>query len=329
MTTDYVSYGTTVEESDHEKLPQPLLDLASACEDCAGFEVLGFRKLADTCYAVIVDVGDGTVDGGNAVGIRRRERLALCYVPKDMFPWEARALRTDFPLTMHQNHVRPGEPRSLCLYMEPWSTVERSWTPQRFLNRVLWWLRETANENLHRADQPLEQLFFESPLRVVLPQDHFERLNDPSYRLKFLGRNAKDSGITSLLGFVPNPSTDRDDAEKVCYPLSVLLPPVTHGVVEEFPQNLRELIEKLAERAGDVSGLFRDQLRSLFPEGKPLTLNSSGTDMILLIIGVPLQRSGEPETTAVYGFLITDSLGQLGEALGAFLKCAWANPLVY
>lgn len=319
MTTKYTPYGTTL-QSEQTDVPQPLCDLASACETHVGFDVHSFRKLTDSSYAVVVDVGDGTVDSGNSVGIRRRERLALCYVPDGVFPWEARALRTDFPLTMHQNHVRPGEPRSLCLYMESWSTVERSWTPQQFLSRVLWWLRETANENLHRADQPLEQLFFESPLRVVLPEDHFERLNDPSYRLKFLGRAATDTGITSLLGFIPNPSTTRDDAAKACYPLSVLLPPVTHGVVEEFPQNLRELIEKLAERAGDVSGLFRDQLRSLFAEGTSLPLDPSGRDMILLIIGVPLQRSGEPESTAVYGFLITDNLGRLGEALGAFFK---------
>ncbi|MFK9903114.1 hypothetical protein ACJEPZ_29480, partial [Klebsiella pneumoniae] len=64
------------------------------------------------------------------------------------------ALRKDFPVLSHQHAGEPGSPRILCLYEVSWSAVERSWTPERFLERIFWWLRESAELHLHREDQP-------------------------------------------------------------------------------------------------------------------------------------------------------------------------------
>ncbi|MGX7767260.1 hypothetical protein ACWREW_19060 [Escherichia coli] len=33
-----------------------------------------------------------------------------------------------------------------------WSAVERNWTPERFIERIFWWLRESAEQRLHRED---------------------------------------------------------------------------------------------------------------------------------------------------------------------------------
>ena len=313
--TEYISYGLPVSGSGKDNLPKLLLDLASACENYSGFDVCEFRSLSSDCYALIVDVGDGTFDSSNAVGIRRVERLALVFAPKDRFPWEVRALRADFPVTMHQNHAPPETPRSLCLYLEPWSTVERMWTPQEFLSRVLWWLRGTAEETLHRADQPLEQLFFESRQRFVLPEDHFERLSDPNYRIEFDRVRVEEVNLTTYRARATVAHSGTSLQESHCIPLTILLPPITHGRVEEFPVNLDELIQKLSDRGVNILGLLREEIEAFVPEGQGLEMDPAKPHLILLVIGTPLQRDGESETTAIYGFAMHVHFGQLGEDL--------------
>jgi len=44
------------------------------------------------------------------------------------------------------------------------------------LNRVLWWLAETAKGTLHREDQAVEQFYFRSPFEIILPQDFDEKI---------------------------------------------------------------------------------------------------------------------------------------------------------
>lgn len=186
MTTEYIDYGESLGKSVTSNLPAPLRDVADACSEHSAFDVVEFRRISSDSHALIVDVGDGTFDAKNRVGIRRFERLALAYNPVFGFPWEVRALRSDFPVTMHQNHVGPNSPRSLCLYVEPWSSVERVWNPHSFLGRVLWWLRETACENLHQEDQPLEQLFFRTRGSLCIAGGLFREThrNRLSYRFR-------------------------------------------------------------------------------------------------------------------------------------------------
>lgn len=318
--TEFLSYGRLLCESEKNILPKPLLDVAAACEDRSDIEVQGFISLSSDSHAVIVDVGDGTFDSSNSVGIRRIERLALVFAPTSRFPWEVRALRPDFPVTMHQNHVLPGDPRSLCLYLEPWSTVERMWTPQGFLNRILWWLRGTAEETLHRVDQPLEQLFFESPLRFVLPEDHFERLADPSYRLVFDRVQADDIDLMTFRGYATSAHSADRLQESKCIPITILLPPITHGGTEESPGNLDELVQKMSRRGADILGLLREEVKAFVPEGQGLKMDPGKPHLILLVVGIPLQRDDEPEKTEVYGFAMQDHFGRLGEDLQALFR---------
>lgn len=123
---------------------------------------------------VVVCENDG-VPSRNPVGIAYRETLGLLFHSKSELVPEVRALRIGFPATPHQNHVPHSEPPSLCLYFEPWIAVRPTWTPQKHLNRILWWLAETASGTLHRADQPLEQLYFQSPFELIFPFDFNEK----------------------------------------------------------------------------------------------------------------------------------------------------------
>lgn len=159
MKIDYFDWGGSRVNSD---LLDPVVQkVHQTCLDNSSSEVIELKlDSKKNTQSIIAEFADGTFDIDNSVGIARVERLSITYAPERDFCWEVRALRKDFPVTIHQNHVLEGEPRSLCLYVEPWLSVERSWTPELFIKRIFWWLRETANGTIHGDEQPLEQLFF-------------------------------------------------------------------------------------------------------------------------------------------------------------------------
>lgn len=88
MTTEYIDYGESLGKSVTSNMPAPLRDVADACGEHSAFDVVEFRRISPDSHALIVDVGDGTFDTKNRVGIRRFERLALVYNPDFGFPWD-------------------------------------------------------------------------------------------------------------------------------------------------------------------------------------------------------------------------------------------------
>ncbi|WP_046785945.1 hypothetical protein [Pseudomonas putida] len=150
---------------------QALLSALRACPYTDVREVRADSSGKDGTEYIVIDAGDGTVDAGNQAGIRRRERLAIGVNPRYRVPVVVYTLRKDFPLLSHQHPPSSDGPRVLCLYDSAWSTVERSWTPERFIARMFWWLRESALLKLHRDDQPLEQLFYMSPYLLPLTEN--------------------------------------------------------------------------------------------------------------------------------------------------------------
>src|SRR6266571_3008832 len=80
------------------------------------------------------------------------------------------ALREDFPWVPHINPANQEFPRSLCLYDESPDELSLRWTAANFIERVRWWLAETAKGTLHGEDQPLEPILLGGSI-VVLPAD--------------------------------------------------------------------------------------------------------------------------------------------------------------
>lgn len=200
------------------------------------FTVVEARRLnCGDKYAeiLVVDCENDGVPTRNPVGIEYRERLGLLFHSKpDLIP-EVRALRIGFPATLHQNHVLKDEPQSLCLYFEPWRAVRSTWTPQKHLSRILWWLAETASGTLHRADQPLEELYFQSPYELILPYDFDEKVANKDYGLVAEGRAKHGVNKLTLVGAMrPLNPTAGENLELPCIALS--LPPIAHGRVEHF-----------------------------------------------------------------------------------------------
>lgn len=302
---------------------EPARRLLHACNHHPDFEVIELRRLthivngcpADTDI-IIVNCGDGTVPSRNSVGIKNRERLALVYMENGRMPHDVRALRTDFPVTLHQNHVHHEEPASLCLYFEPWTTVERSWTPERHLTRILWWLRETALSRLHRNDQPLEQLYFVPPYQVVLPANFHEKAVDASLalRLKAVACGGSESKIVRGTFAEKTKAQKREDfaADFLVLPLA----PVVHGPIERYPWTLGELHDQLVARNSSLLEILRSKIREAVPpEG---VLKTQGDNATLLILQVPKLREtgGGIERTETRGFFVHADLPKLGIACG-------------
>lgn len=287
------------------------------------------RKYGDR-YAeiLIVDCENEGIPTRNKVGIEYRERLGLLFHSQpDLIP-EVRALRADFPATPHQNHVPKDEPACLCLYFEPWSAVRRTWTPQKHLNRILWWFAETASGTLHRSDQPLEQLYFQSPIELILPYDFEEKLPDKNYKLVVRERCRHKDSLRLVGAMFPQNANITNGSEFPCIALS--LPSIVHGPIEYFPHTLGKLNDQLGNRGGSFSKPLFDAIIGLCQNGSFVKPESPDT---LIIFSVPLVReiSGLVEHNFVKGFIVHENIADIGIASGALHKVDnkyWAMNLI-
>src|SRR5207249_4225727 len=65
--------------------------------------------------------------------IRSVERVAVKFFAADTRYPEVVSVREDFPLVPHLNQRPVGYPKSLCLYVEPYSELKLHWTAHRFV----------------------------------------------------------------------------------------------------------------------------------------------------------------------------------------------------
>ncbi|HBG47797.1 MAG TPA: hypothetical protein DDW94_12535 [Deltaproteobacteria bacterium] len=301
----------------HLTLPVALQTL-SACVEHHDFEVVELRSLKRTdgkvSEIIVVDCINDQVPSRNPVGIKVRERLALVFTP-----WQApevRVLRKDFPEEVpHLNYVGLGQPAWLCIYFEPWSTVERTWTPQKFLRRILWWLSETAEGTLHREDQPLERIYYDSPLDIVLPPDFKDKIQDThsSFTCVSVERSAEDIKVIRGI-FVPKTGKPEHKIFRTEVLMLELLP-VIHGTMEVFPRTLGQFHDQIERRGEEFISKLKDLVKGKIP---PAGLTRDPQARCLLIFSIPVKRNADadPESHEVRAFLIAQDLAILGATLG-------------
>ena len=317
--TEYFDYGKIVE--DRCGLVGPMSNLCEACLQHSDFEFLELRSVNTPCDTIVLECCNAEVPLGNNVGIRNRERLAITYDPSEKNPWKIRPLRKDFPVTLHQNVVPEGEPTSLCLYFEPWSAVERTWTPQRFLERILWWLKEVAQETIHKADQPLEPLYFDSPIKLVLPVDFEEKIKNNSLAMYLTSVNTPSKDKVILRGDFGNVALRKNSNIPSFECIVIAPPPVLHARVNRFPKTLGKLHEDLLARGSELFNcLVNEFRRGVSSSG---ILPRTGDVKTLIIISTEIKRAEDlrPEKTQTIGFEVLDtSYAMLGEAFGILIK---------
>jgi len=294
-----------------------------ACLDNPSCEAIELRTDVERqSQSIIVEFADGSFEADNPAGIHRVERLALTYSTDGDFRWEVRALRKRFPITIHQNHVLEGEPRSLCLYIEPWESVERTWTPQLFLKRIFWWLRATAEGTIHGDDQPIEHLFFTSPTHVLLPENHFESEYSVQKKLSFTPVILEEIKTETLIGHYCK--SDHKNDVSFCVSVSVLLPPVENGPIEEYPFTLGQLQHILERRGSGVIEPLKDAFEGLVTENG-IEFRQDKKEFVLLLLGIPRTRNGDIEKTDLQGFIVDSGVASLGEKLSVLFKAPGQN----
>ena len=319
----FVDFGSVL-ESDRELQIESAAHSLAAIHEHPDFEVVECRLLDDdkgTSEIIIVECKCDGVPTQNPVGIRYRERLGLRFFSdEDQLP-EARALREDFPYTGHQYDVARGDPASLCLYFEPWSEVRRTWTPQRHLARIQWWLAETANGTLHRDDQPVEQIYFRSPFELVLPEN-FEKQAEEADQVMIIERRripgtGKDSPI--LVGRMVSSAEAKKRATSPIQCVTLTLPPIVQESIERIPVCLGTLHDQLASRGAPIVQSLKTQIQEQTGEaGIRVQENAS----VLLVLRIPIVRTagGKPEAVESKGFIVNASLAKLGFACGALTQ---------
>lgn len=268
---------------------------------------------------LIVDIECDGVPSQNAVGIQFRERMAL-WVPDDNKKLvEAWAMREGFPVLMHQNQGARGGPASLCLYFEPVSTVLSTWTPQRFLRRIQWWLEQSARGELHPADQPVEHLFFASKYELVLPWNMAQLQADPNLRAVVQRGPQRSEGGTCFLHFIPKQANLPDGA--VTH-IEVKLPAIVHGFVERDPVTLGQLAELLAGRHVDLlTPLVEALAKGVGTDGIPV---GKAEPLLVVVLHIPIARdaTSAPSGLARRAFVIDMDVRELGVATGTLMAHA-------
>ncbi|WP_175906855.1 Mov34/MPN/PAD-1 family protein [Burkholderia sp. BCC1640] len=330
MAADYYTLGELLPDRDAGRLEhEESRRLLAACQRHPAFDVVELRRLGgkgatgqvtQAVDGIVVECCDGTVPSRNAAGVKNRERLMLLHGPGLLTPHEVRALRADFPATPHQNSVPDGEPPSLCLYFEPWSAVERTWTPAKHLQRILWWVRETALGTLHRSDQPLERLHFVSPYQIVLPADFKERAATHAEVLRLACARSRSNGTVLRGVFQPKGAAKAQGDDTGLDTLIVTAPTMVSMRIERYPATLGALHDQLARYGSELLSPLVDAAKNALPStGLPIQDRSAKHTLLLLRVPTARSENDAPERTDVSGFIVHDaSLAQLGIACGAY-----------
>lgn len=317
MATEYLPWGEPYPDLNPNNLTHDTGKKAlELCNQSADFDVIEIGRISENDVVsdiIVVDCINDFVPVVNQHNIKRRERLAI--VCKKDKCTEVRALRKDFPKVPHTNHVPNGEPLSLCLYFEPWSVVERIWTPQKHLQRILWWLSETAKGTLHRQDQPVEQMYFEPAVEILFPPDFDEKILDQHLALVADGINTSNGELKVIRCYFVSQAQVGARGYPQFFPITISLTPVLHGEIEHFPDDLGTLHDQIVARGVSFVEEIKGVIRSKAAGG--IVHNPNGRCLLILQIPVCREQGAEPERHDTKAYLIPNCVTDLGVATGA------------
>lgn len=271
------------------------------------------------CITIDMDV---SVPQRPVYAIKPTERIIVAFSSNEQVRPGVYSPRPDFPFAPHTNLQNDGEWRSLCLDDQPWYEANFTWNPVRLLDRIGWWLTETAHGSLHQPDQPLEPLLFGSYSDLVIPSEFLKSAPQFTHRWAQPERVTRQDGTYTLifdqLSGEPIPGAPDQYAVAV-----VTTNPMTHGLVRHLPRTLGELDKLLAEggvkarhHLRNIPGTWNRRFR---PEQLELVLSAK------LIVLVRLRKRrrdrGAVETVECRAF---ETQGNI-EAVGTSLGVSWQS----
>jgi hypothetical protein len=253
---------------------------------------LGQRKLANDIKAV--------------------ERVGITFAGHSSLP-SVYPLREDFPSDVpHLNLTWGDEPRSLCLFEMPTEEALRLATPFVLIERVRFWMRETAYGKLHGDDQPLDPLIMSAGQVIVLPTPV---LGDDS-QIFYAFRKSNHDGCPAFL--VPASQADtamwgygKNGFSAIC----LTTRPLPHGRIRSVPRNVAELLAIYSELDCDLLGALQTAFREWLsnPELGLLMKQSC-----LILVSTPIERSpGQIGRHSVKAFLTSCTSEELALGVGS------------
>lgn len=263
---------------------------------------------------VVLDI-EPEVPQDTEYDIRTVERISVQFEPNDEQSPSAYALRRDFPDTPHRNITTSGQPRSLCLYEEPYTERRMRWTAAQFVRRLHEWLSLTAVGKLHDDDQPLERLFLGTPDRIVLPSKLFDPDTTAGPQRLSIYRIPKTSGPWTLVAEEVAEETRYSDngAPRVGFAYDAA--PRTHGLIRVQPQSLKELAAYLNEGDENLIGTLRERLVEWHESGQ-VDLDA----ILILLLRLPKRRSDadDVEAVEVWAFATANTIRDIGVGIGVW-----------
>lgn len=211
--------------------------------------------------------------------------------------------RLDFPQDLaHLNQADETGRESLCLSELPSHEQALVWNPADFLAHIKTWLEDSARGDLHRADQPLEPVFFSTTQKLVVDVETLENGQTPRYV------SAPDFRQNLGLGRVLSDREARDakkgrGAERL---IVARLRTQSHGRVWKPPTTLEELWEALDKDIENLKLMGRclqeaHERRPLPPAAKPY---------LVLILPLSREDGSESEKNFLVGIRFKENLWQ-------------------
>lgn len=214
-------------------------------------------------------------------------------------------LREDFPDTDHLNPAWPNGRRSLCLYDEGWEEVRRTWTPTRYLERIRWWFRQTAYGELHDRWQPLDPLIYRANFHLIMPAAW---MSVPLPARVGLGVHRCSTGA-----YVARLGTHESDLGDAFVFLQVDGGVHPHGRLRAPPRTLTQLLA--------VDPMIGEAVTQALKKGVMEAQQDEQAQLerdVVLLMTTGLQRTadGPVEQYVHQGFVMSNSLGDIGACLG-------------
>ncbi len=270
----------------------------------------GFRDDGTEAVALAISA---TVPQRPINDIRQTEHILIVFRQDDAWYPTVEALRKDFPCVPHTNLTEVGEPRSLCLYYEPWDEVKLNLTSPKLIARIMWWLEGTANGTLHGEEQPLEPLLFDPRLDLIIPGDLLSggAASDPEPLMCYT------TGWS--LRLVRSPISPTRPGEKaqvgICLALVVTCQPQQHSVIQATPRTMRDLHDFLVPAGMDLRQILREWLAGWI--GEAGEFHSAEGVTLVLVVRLPKTRveGGEVESEELRAFAFYKPISEIAKVV--------------
>ena len=248
--------------------------------------------------------------------IRAVERVGIAYVAEHMLA-AVYPLRDGFPSDLpHLNISFKGTPQSLCLFEMNGEEALRLAVPFVLIERVRFWMRETAYGRLHSEDQPLDPVIMSTGQAVVLPLP----VQDAEASPVFYGYRASDHpGCPAIL--LPPAAVSAGTRARMKNGLSAIYvstEPLPNGRIRNYPRDVAELVDIYSELGVDLVPVLRAALLAwvVLPDVGDLLQQPC-----VVVVRTPIRRSdGTVGGDSVKAFLTKRKAQDLAVSLGALIS---------